>query len=194
VKNRLQPVVVPASDLDARWARRYLYPLAFVASLAVSHCAAQAQTMGLHLYSPHFAVDRDAPEHLQPRDVTPGLYWRGESGLTLGVVRNSHARWAGYAGYTWETEGRRWAALVGAISSYQYRKYTGPSACGKKQRANAEVDPESCWWVVGNTSAYLRPLVALSVAVPEAAPILGGATPRISWIGKALHLSVEARF
>lgn len=182
------------ADFEFRWERRLVWPLGVALGLASGWCTARADTVGAHLYSAHFAVDRDAPEHLQPRDVTPGLYWRGESGLTLGVVRNSHARWAGYAGYTWETEDRRWAALVGAISSYQYRKYTGPSACGKKQRANAEVDPESCWWVVGNTSAYLRPLVALSVAVPEAAPILGGATPRISWIGKALHLSVEARF
>lgn len=180
--------VVPASDLDAPWARRYLYPAAFVAALLVSHCQAQADTMGVHLYSPHFGVDRDAPEHLQPRDVTPGLYWRGDSGLTLGVVRNSHNRWAGYAGYTLERG--RWAITLGAISGYRYETHTGPAACGLKQRHDPHVDPNTCWWTVGHTNAVLRPLIAPSVAFPEAKPYIG-ATPRIALLGKAVSFSIE---
>lgn len=175
-------------DFEWRWERRLVWPLGVAVGLLSGYCTARADTIGVHLYSPHFDVDREAPEHLQPRDVTPGLYWRSDSGLTLGVVRNSHSRWAGYAGYTLERG--RWGLTLGAISGYQYETHTGPAACGKKYRHDPHVDPNTCWWTVGSTNAVLRPLIAPSVSFPEAKPYIG-AVPRIALLGKAVSFSVE---
>ncbi len=178
------PRVVPASDLDAWWARRFLYPAAFVAVLVVSHCQAQAGTMGVHLYSPHFTDESDTPERLRMRDFTPGLYWRGDSGLTLGVVRNSFTRTSVYAAYTLERG--RWSLTAGAITGYRYREVSGVDLC----RKHGSKQSNPCTYVSGKTNAYLRPLLAPSVAFPEAQPYIG-ATPRVALLGKALSFSVE---
>lgn len=181
------PKLVKTEDLGFRW-ERAMYPLALAIGIASGSCDARADTVGAHLYSLHFNVDRDAPESLQPRDVTPGLYWRGDSGLTAGVVRNSYSRPSVYAGYTLERG--RFSLTLAAISGYRYKTYTGPAACGKQSRHKQNVDPNTCWWTVGHTSAVLRPLIAPSVSFPEAKPYIG-ATPRVALLGKAISFSVE---
>lgn len=179
--------VVPSSDLDYRWMRRILYPAVFLAAIGLSHCEAQAQTMGLHLYSVHFDRDEEMPDSLAVRDFTPGVYGRLDSGLTFGAVRNSLGRASFYVAQTWETDNKRWAITLGAISGYQYRMVTGPQACVKKQHHN---NPAGCWYQYGETNAILRPLIAPSVTFPEAEPYIG-AVPRIALLGKAVSFSVE---
>lgn len=177
-------------DFEFRWERRLVWPLGVAIGLLSGWCTARADTVGAHLYSPHFDVDRDAPEHLQPRDFTPGVYWRSGSGWTAGVVRNSYSRWSVYGGKTFETADGRFALTVGAVTGYRYETQTGPSACGRKQKHDKHVDPNTCWWTVGSTNAVLRVLVAPSVAFPEAKPYIG-AVPRVALLGKAVAITLE---
>jgi hypothetical protein len=90
--------------------------LCFVAVLAASCVSpAQAQTIGLHIGSWHDARGFN--------DSNPGLYYQAESGLTLGVLRNSEARNSAYAGYTaqWPVGGRQADVSVtaGVIAGYR---------------------------------------------------------------------------
>jgi hypothetical protein len=71
------------------------------------------ETVGLHL----------GTWHSDPGfcSNTPGVYARWQSGLTVGAYKNSACRsYSGYAGWTWETEGRVRAAItVGAVTGYK---------------------------------------------------------------------------
>ena len=72
-------------------------------------------TIGLHLVTAHFG-----PNALE--SVTPGVYARVDrglaAGLTAGAFRNSYARTSGYAAWTWQTEDRRFALTIGAVTGY----------------------------------------------------------------------------
>ncbi len=184
------PKRLTRGDFEFRWERRIVWPVALMAGILLSECApepAHAGTIGVHAYSAHFWRDDDAPDIAQPSDFTPGLYWRGDSGITLGVVRNSFRRPSFYAAYTFEHG--RWGLTVGGITGYEYRHEVGPKACGRKEIAH-NVVPASCGWDVGATHSKVRPLIAPSVAFPEAVPYIG-AVPRIALLGKALSLSLE---
>lgn len=68
---------------------------------------AQPVTLGAHTLTWH---DRGRPEGGRYEWVTPGAYLRlgdEHGGPTLGVLRNSLARWGAYAGWTWSTDERR---------------------------------------------------------------------------------------
>ena len=74
--------------------------------------AQEPLTVGAHALSIHGSSRYET--------LTPGLYVRTESGLTAGVLRNSHGRPGAYAGQTWERNG--WALTVGAIAGYERAK------------------------------------------------------------------------
>ncbi len=69
--------------------------------------------LGLHLLTAHAAQGYEA--------ITPGAYARHESGFTVGAYRNSIGRPSAYAGWTFETEDRRFALTVGAVTGYEKR-------------------------------------------------------------------------
>lgn len=181
------PHQLTRSDFEFSWELRLAWPAALAVGLLTGYCDAHADTIGLHIYTPHFDRDDNLPSSLRMRNFTPGVYWRGESGATLGVVRNSLARPAVYAAYTWETADGRFALTAGAITGYEYRTVAGPKACGRKRHY---ADPSECRWRYGNTNAVLRPLIAPSVSFPEAKPYIG-ATPRVALLGKAVSFAIE---
>ncbi|MBQ0934627.1 hypothetical protein [Ideonella paludis] len=78
-----------------------------------------AMTLGLHLFTAHVGGDA-AAEHLQP--VNPGIYFRAESGATVGAYRNSYGRASAYAGMTWQTSDGRFALTVGGVTGYPAAK------------------------------------------------------------------------
>lgn len=182
---RLKP-----DDFEWPWARRLVWPVGLAVGLLSAYCQARADTIGFHLYTPHFAEDKDVPERLRNSDVTPGLYWRGDSGLTLGVVRNSLRRPAVYAAYTVQSDDKRWALSLGAITGYRYRTESGPDLC-PSPHGRKRID--SCTYDHGKTRAHLRPLIAPSWAWIEAEPYIG-ATPRVALLGKAISFSIETEF
>lgn len=128
--------------------------------------------LGVSIYTLHGAAEVDCTP-CKLRNNTPGLYVRSDD-YTLGSVRNSYGRWSWYAGRTWHAGGLDFT--VGAITGYQYRTQAG--ACGKYHRP--------CQVVNGETNAVLRPLVAASYVFGT-----GPVRPRLSLLGKGLHLSVE---
>lgn len=144
--------------------------------------AVASLVIGAHVYTAH------APGHDGPalQDFNPGLYARTESGLTFGAVRNSLGRPSLYLAQTWETQDKRFALTVGAISGYQYRRIEGQRVC-RAGYVHAEANP--CYYMHGKTNAVLRPLIAPSIALPA----IGGVTPRVSLLGKGVHFSIEAK-
>lgn len=147
--------------------------------------------IGAHLHTVHVDSDKDLPVALRTTDHTPGLYLRTENGWTAGIARNSLGRASVYLAQTIETADGRFALTVGAITSYQYRNVYGQQACRKGYQS---VPGNECVWRHGATNAVLRPLVAPSWAIHEAAPYLGGAVPRLVLLGKGLNISIEASF
>lgn len=81
--------------------------------------SAQAGTVGLHLATVHHGND-------QLRTATPGLYWRGDSGVTLGAYRNSYARDSVYGGFTLSHRAAAFDAdlslTLGAVTGYPARR------------------------------------------------------------------------
>lgn len=152
---------------------------------------AAAATVGAHIHTEHFGSQNHLPPSLRYRDSTPGLYLRSDSGLTAGVVRNSYGRTSFYLGQTWTTSDERWSLTLGAITGYQYRKVSGVHLCMPEHKKFNVKPGEPCFYNHGKTSALLRPLIAPSWAWVEARPYLGGATPRVILLGKALSFAVE---
>lgn len=185
------PKRLKRSDFEFRWERYLAWPIGVVIGAASGWCTARADTIGVHVYTPHFAEHKDVPDRLRNSDVTPGLYWRGDSGLTLGVVRNSLRRPAVYAAYTVESDDKRWALTLGAISGYRYRAIYGQHVC---REGYLSVPEKPCRYEHGKTNAHLRPLIAPSWAWLEARPYLGGATPRVILLGKGISFALEAQF
>lgn len=66
--------------------------------------------LGVHLASLHSAGGLQS--------ANPGLYLRTESGFTAGVLRNSYSRTSAYAGWTFETQDKRFALTVGGVTGY----------------------------------------------------------------------------
>lgn len=82
---------------------------AFALLAALLPHPADATTVGIHAVSLHGSRAYET--------VTPGLYVRTDSGVTLGVLRNSHGRMGTYVAQTWERRG--WALTVGGITGYE---------------------------------------------------------------------------
>ena len=83
----------------------------FAVAVAVLLCAAGAlaDTVGAHLVTVH-----DRPGF---NGVNPGLYWRGDGGLTAGAYRNSENRDSVYGGYTWT--GCAWSLSALVVAGYK---------------------------------------------------------------------------
>jgi hypothetical protein len=81
------------------------------ALLGLAALTAQADTVGLHVASHHMSSGRY-------NNYNPGLYWRADSGLTVGGYRNSHGWNSYYAGWTFEDRSRAVGLTVGAVSGY----------------------------------------------------------------------------
>jgi hypothetical protein len=80
-----------------------------------------AWTLGAHLLSFHApgAYTSDAGRRVAYERVTPGLYLRAPSGLTFGAYRNSYGDGSAYAGWTFETEDKRFALTVAGVAGYK---------------------------------------------------------------------------
>jgi hypothetical protein len=137
----------------------------------------KAQTVGVHIATKHF----DDHSHTS----TPGLYAVLPVGVlggrvVLGGYRNSlttpKRRTSFYVAQTWEWG--RYSAMVGVVSGYHVEE----DSCG-----------ERCVRKWGHTRGALGPIAAVSVAWPEAKPLLG-AVPRLSLIPAGVHLSLERSF
>jgi hypothetical protein len=92
--------------------------VAALAILVLVPNKAQAQTVGLHLVTAHFANTSETPL----RSVTPGLYVRFDSGATLGVYRNSDGATSAYAAFTVQTADERYALTGGVVTGYAASK------------------------------------------------------------------------
>lgn len=144
--------------------------------------------IGAHLHTFHFGREDTHPA-LPLRDSTPGLYVRTEHGWTAGIVpRNSYGFASVYLAQTIETADGRFALTLGAITGYQIRKVYRDDVC-RPGYVSTPSDP--CWTKHGKTNAVLRPLIAPSIAFPEARPYLLGGTPRVVVLGKGVNLSIE---
>lgn len=90
-----------------------LYAACVCFGLALTHCEASADTMGLHVGTIHLPNDGYC-------NANPGLYYRTDGGWQVGVYRNSICRASFYAGKAWETdgEGLRFGAFLGAATGY----------------------------------------------------------------------------
>lgn len=137
--------------------------------------------LGVHLVSAHFPAGDGL------NNVNPGVYVRAESGLTVGVYRNTLRRTSAYAGWTFTTDVIPEAPIsltVGAVSGYRFER--------KEVACKNEAWSTRCFDWEGYSSQSVVPMVAPSIALP-----LSWATPRLTvipGIGKgssAVHLSVE---
>lgn len=155
---------------------------------------AAAIVLGAHLYTHHANKDM--------RDDTPGIYAVAPGvgvlggSLTGGVYRNSLGRTSVYLGQSWQSESGRFGLTLALASGYQYRNERG-AEIAPPQGTKFVGGPLYATVRTGHTSALLAPIVAPSIAFPEAKPYLLGATPRLSLVGYkhgALHLSLERAF
>lgn len=128
----------------------------------------QGLVLGLHLASIH------VPANDHQNNFNPGVYVRTETGLTVGVYRNTIRRTSVYFGQAFTHD--RFSLLVGAVNGYKLRK--DPADC-----ASLGFDPSvynECYNISGATRHEWSPLVAASVALP----VVGGVTPRLTYLPK----------
>ena len=119
------PSKVPTSMWDDEkqhpWRSALMYLVVLFGTILLTHLfasSANAQTtVGLHVATQHL-------EHTDERlnTATPGLYVRTEQGFTAGIFRNSYSRTSAYAGWTWQTDDRRFALTAGVITGYSAAK------------------------------------------------------------------------
>lgn len=139
--------------------------------------------IGLHLASVH------VPRAEGQRNFNPGIYARhAETGLTAGTYRNTLGKQTFYLGET--VSFHRFSVTLGIATGYQRR--TSMVRCNPEQ----SVYWSRCSSTSRGTKAYLTPMVAPSVRLPE----VFGATPRLSFMpgfagtSNVFHLSVERQF
>lgn len=77
--------------------------------IAASAGTALADTVGVHTVSAH---DRSRPDGQAYAWATPGLYYRADSGLTVGTLRNSYGHRGVYGAWTWSTDETRAASVA----------------------------------------------------------------------------------
>lgn len=125
--------------------------------------------LGIHLLTAHSMPGYET--------VTPGIYTRHESGFSAGTYRNSIGRQSTYAGWTFETEDKRWALTVGAVTGYQRKCWLDRF----EWYDGAAIVPRCS----GHTSGRLGALIAPSVKVGDARLSL------VAFKRPAVHLSWE---
>jgi hypothetical protein len=146
--------------------------------------AAEPTIFGAHWYTYHVPEEVNC-KACSVSNNTPGLYII-HAGYTVGAVRNSYQRWSVYGGKMWSQDG--FDFTLGVITGYKYRLIEGPDSCPNmvpEERRNST----TCSVRMGTTNAVLRPLVAVSYAIPLQQYI--GTSPRLTVLGKGLHLSLE---
>lgn len=75
--------------------------------------------VGLHLLSQHAPNCYLEQGHCAPyNNSNPGIYFRAPSGLTVGGYTNSYRLPSAYAGWTFETQDRRFALTVAGVTGY----------------------------------------------------------------------------
>lgn len=146
---------------------------------------ASAQTVGVHLVSYHFHNEHVAgfPNSELWNNQNYGIYFRSESGLTIGRYFNSRRMWSNYAGYTM---GDQFALTLGIVSGYD-RVTQGQG----DYTANRCFGPYNCHDV--HLKKIILPMIAPSVKVP----LTDHFALRLSlMVGQpsALHLSAEGKF
>lgn len=77
---------------------------------------AASLVLGAHLATAHVGSQADGL-----RFVTPGVYARLDSGLTVGAYSNSYGRGSVYAGWTVSTPDGRFSLTAGAVTGYPAR-------------------------------------------------------------------------
>ena len=155
---------------------------ALLGALTWPNAAYGQSAVGISLYTHHFGTK----EYGFPQNNTPGVYLR-TSDWVIGYVRNSYDQSSFYAAAVWQYKGIDLS--LGAITGYQYRTLTGSSYCptGWTEYAKRYYSNE-CRWRVGTTESYLRPFATLSYKIPIE---ISGVSPRVSLLGKGIHLSIE---
>lgn len=140
-------------------------------------------TLGVHLASAHI------PARSYEHNFNPGIYARDEaSGVTLGTYHNSLGRQTFYVADTIGSGPLN--ITLGVATGYkrhvQYGQQCPPEITGYK----------ACYIQSPGRKAYLAPIVAPSVTLPE----IGGMTPRLTYLpgsagsSNVFHLSVEHKF
>lgn len=149
--------------------------------------------LGAHLISLHAPaaydswVDHHGNVEARTRyeTVTPGAYVVLGNGATLGAYRNSYGRASVYAGWTFRTEGDRFALTVGAVTGYG-RFPTSPVWPGedgqnyRTYHSGQDVEP----LIVPSVRFGLTDSTSLRVGL-LARPVKDGAA--------ALHFAIETR-
>lgn len=129
--------------------------------------------LGLHLLTAHSAPGYESQ--------TPGIYVRHESGATAGLYRNSIGRNSAYAGWTFETEDKRYALTAGVVSGYQ-RKCVQSEPFKTPQSPTGWGTLTAC---AGHTPGKIGPLLVPSVKIGQARLAL------VSYRKAAVHLAYE---
>lgn len=91
-------------------------------SLALLSGTCNADTFGLHIGSQHYPAK-------EWNNSNPGVYYRSDSGLTVGAYYNSHRRPSVYIGQQWSTElwGFEPSIAIGLITGYKLPVMVAPS-------------------------------------------------------------------
>jgi hypothetical protein len=148
-------------------------------------------TVGLMLYTWHPANTNPIPE-LRLNNSTPGVYLRNDD-FTVAVFRNSFGATSVMGGLNFRAG--PFDFMLGAATGYQRRTVTIPCSAELFREHGREPPPFlptwGCTGWMGDTSAVLKPMVAASYAPPIA---ILGLTPRITFTGNALNVSIEHSF
>ena len=136
--------------------------------------------LGLHMTSAHIPMKEGY------ENFNPGIYARFASGVTVGTYANTLGKQTFYAG--WTVERGPLALTIGFACGYQRTKTMGTCAHSGFQLFQA-----TCQYDGRGTKAYLTPMLAPSVQLPEVRSVI----PRLSYIpglagsSNVFHLSVE---
>lgn len=80
--------------------------------------------IGMHLVSLHSEPTYPCTVNLTGRcefnNTNPGLYVMTPSGFTAGTYVNSYHARSAYAGWTWQTEDKRYALTATAVTGYRF--------------------------------------------------------------------------
>jgi hypothetical protein len=80
--------------------------------------------IGLHvlsLHSPAHWTD-DFGARVAYNKATTGIYARADNGFTFGAYSNSYGKASAYAGWTWQTDNKRWAVTAAGVTGYPSKK------------------------------------------------------------------------
>jgi hypothetical protein len=148
-------------------------------------------TVGLMLYTWHATQVTEIPE-LQTSNNTPGIYVRNDD-FMVAVYRNSWGRNSLLGAFNFKAG--PFDFMVGAATGYQYQTVDIPCSPTLYREHGREVPlwlpSYGCTGTKGSTGAVLKPMVAVSYAPPIA---ILGLTPRVSFTGSALNVSIEHSF